>query len=347
LVSTHGSYSLPLTDRPCVCSARSGSGPFATLWSGQTVSRFGDAVHQIALAWLVLELTGSAAAMGAVLAAHLLPFIGFSLVGGVVVDRLPRLLVMLASDLARMAIVAVIAALVLLERVEFWHLLALSATFGAVEAFFYPAYAAAVPELVPAGLRPSANSLHQLSRRFARLLGPALGAGLVAGGGTGFAFALDSVSYLVSAVLVAQFVVKETRLGAHMVATGEAEEAARLAGIRVKRMKTLGLTLSGFLAGLGGLLLTAHLSSSNVTIAGGFLMSGIAAVLLGMTTIEVGKPNVAGTVVGTLIIGVLANGLTLMGAQYYYQDIILGLIILGSVGVSASQMMRAAFGVSH
>ena len=155
------------------------------------------------------------------------------------------------------------------------------------------------------------------------------------------------IVWTASAVLVAQFVVKETRLGAHMVATGEAEEAARLAGIRVKRMKTLGLTLSGFLAGLGGLLLTAHLSSSNVTIAGGFLMSGIAAVLLGMTTIEVGKPNVAGTVVGTLIIGVLANGLTLMGAQYYYQDIILGLIILGSVGVSASQMMRAAFGVSH
>ena len=155
------------------------------------------------------------------------------------------------------------------------------------------------------------------------------------------------IVWTASAVLVALFVVKETRLGAHMVATGEAEEAARLAGIRVKRMKTLGLTLSGFLAGLGGLLLTAHLSSSNVTIAGGFLMSGIAAVLLGMTTIEVGKPNVAGTVVGTLIIGVLANGLTLMGAQYYYQDIILGLIILGSVGVSASQMMRAAFGVSH
>lgn len=176
--------------------------PFATLWSGQTISRFGDAVHQIALAWLVLELTGSAAAMGAVLAAHVLPFIVFSLVGGVVVDRLPRLVVMLASDLARMAIVAVIAALVLVERVEFWHLIALSATFGAVEAFFYPAYAAAVPELVPVEQRPSANSLHQLSRRFARLLGPAFGAGLVAGGGTDVAFALDSMSYLASAVLV-------------------------------------------------------------------------------------------------------------------------------------------------
>jgi DHA3 family tetracycline resistance protein-like MFS transporter len=176
--------------------------PFATLWGGQTISRFGDAVHQIALAWLVLELTGSAAAMGAVLAAHILPFIAFSLIGGVVVDRLPRLRVMLASDLARMVIVAVIAGLVILERVEFWHLIVLAAMFGTVEAFFHPAYLAAVPELVPTDQRPSANSLHQLSRRFARLLGPAIGAGLVAGGGTGFAFALDALSYLVSAGLV-------------------------------------------------------------------------------------------------------------------------------------------------
>jgi MFS family permease len=176
--------------------------PFATLWSGQTVSRFGDAVHQIALAWLVLQLTGSAAAMGAVLAAQFLPFIAFSLVGGVIVDRLPRLRVMLASDLARMVIVAVLAALVALDRVEFWHLIVLAASFRAVEAFFYPAYAAAVPELVPAEHRPSANSLHQLSRRFAQLLGPAVGAGLVAGGGTGLAFAIDAVSFLVSAVLI-------------------------------------------------------------------------------------------------------------------------------------------------
>jgi DHA3 family tetracycline resistance protein-like MFS transporter len=176
--------------------------PFATLWGGQTVSRFGDAVHQIALAWLVLQLTGSAAAMGAVLAAQFLPFIAFSLAGGVIVDRLPRLRVMLASDLARMVIVGVLAALVALDRVEFWHLIVLAASFGAVEAFFYPAYAAAVPELVPAEHRPSANSLHQLSRRFAQLLGPALGAVLVAGGGTGLAFAIDAVSFLESAVLI-------------------------------------------------------------------------------------------------------------------------------------------------
>jgi len=93
-------------------------------------------------------------------------------------------------------------------------------------------------------------------------------------------------------------------------------------------------------------LLTANLSSSNADIADGYLMQGIAAVLLGMTTVEPGKANIFGTVIGAVMIGVLTNGLTLLGAQYYYQDIVLGLIILGSVSVSASFMTRAAFSVS-
>jgi ribose transport system permease protein len=64
-----------------------------------------------------------------------------------------------------------------------------------------------------------------------------------------------------------------------------------------------------------------------------------------MTTIQPGRPNVPGTAVGALIIGVLTNGLTLLGATYYIQDIVLGAIIIASVAVSASQMRRAAFGV--
>lgn len=176
--------------------------PFALLWSGQTASRFGDSVHAIALAWLVLQLTGSAAAMGVVLATHLVPFLVFSLAGGVAVDRLPRLRVMLASDLARMAIVGVLVALIALGSVEFWQLLVLVALFGIVEAFFYPAYTAVVPELVEPLDRPSANGLHQLSRRLARLVGPAAGATLVAAGGTAVAFALDAATYAVSAALI-------------------------------------------------------------------------------------------------------------------------------------------------
>ena len=159
------------------------------------------------------------------------------------------------------------------------------------------------------------------------------------------------VSILVIWMLLAAglmlFFIKNIRTGMHMVCTGESENAARLAGINVHRMKILGLLLSGAAAAVTGILLTSNLSSASPTIAGDFLMSGIAAVLLGMTTIEPGKANVLGTLVGALIIGTLTNGLTLVGAAYYVQDIILGLIILASVGISASQMMHAAFGVSN
>jgi MFS family permease len=176
--------------------------PFALLWSGQVVSRFGDSVHAIALAWVVLELTGSAAAMGVVLAANIVTFIVFSLAGGVVVDRLPRLRVMIASDLARMTIVIGVALLIVADRLEFWHLVVLSGAFGIVDAFFHPAYTAAIPDLVVGDDRSSANSLTHLSRRLARLVGPAVGATLVATGGTAAAFAIDSLSFALSALLV-------------------------------------------------------------------------------------------------------------------------------------------------
>ncbi len=141
------------------------------------------------------------------------------------------------------------------------------------------------------------------------------------------------------------FLLKQTRTGVHLVCTGEAEEPARLAGIRTDRMKLAGLCMSGCLAGVTGVLLTSSLSSSSPTIANEFLMTGIAAVLLGMTTVEPGKPNVIGTLVGALTIGTLRNGLTLLGAQYYVQDIVLGVIIILSVSLSASKFRKIAFSI--
>lgn len=162
----------------------------------------------------------------------------------------------------------------------------------------------------------------------------------------GYSFGIPNlVLWMAGATLFAYGLVKWTRTGAHMVATGEADEAARLAGIATARMKRIGLLLAGVFSGLMAALLAANLSSAAPNMAGDYLLYAIAAVLLGMTMFDPGKPNIPGTVFAALVLKVLGNGLVLMGAPYYIQDIVLGAIIIGSVAFSASAMKKAAFKV--
>lgn len=151
--------------------------------------------------------------------------------------------------------------------------------------------------------------------------------------------------WLVAIATAAFTLVKWTRTGAHMTATGEAEEPARLAGIATARMKRLGLMLSGLLAGVTAVLLAANLSSAAPNMAGDYFLYAIAAVLLGMTMFEPGRPNVLGTVFAAFVLKVLGNGLVLLGAAYYVQDIVLGVIIIGSVAFSSGIVKKAAFKV--
>lgn len=176
--------------------------PFALLWAGQTISRLGDSLHRIALAWWVLEKTGSAAAMGTVLVLSQIPLLIFVLIGGVVVDRLPRIRIMFIADLLCGAIVAFIAVFSWLGALELWHIYVASILFGFVEAFFFPAYQAVIPQITPADMLTSANSLNGLSQRMTGIIGPALGAALVASGGTSLTFGLDALSFFVSALFV-------------------------------------------------------------------------------------------------------------------------------------------------
>lgn len=141
------------------------------------------------------------------------------------------------------------------------------------------------------------------------------------------------------------FLLKFTPTGLRMLTVGQAAEAARLAGIPVARVKLLGLALSGLAAGIAAILMTSNLASAAPNSAGDFMLTSIAAVLLGMTMFEPGRPNVPGTLCGALTIGMLGNGLVLMGAQYYVQDIALGVIIVASVAVSSSFLKRAALSI--
>jgi ribose transport system permease protein len=149
--------------------------------------------------------------------------------------------------------------------------------------------------------------------------------------------------WLAAVAALAYALVKWTRTGAHLVATGEAEEAARLAGIPTRRMKLLALALAGLLAGLTAVLLASSLSSAAPNMAGDHFLYAIAAVLLGMTMVEPGRPNVPGTLIAAFTLKALGNGLILSGVAYYVQDIVLGLIIVGSVALSAGALGRAAF----
>lgn len=176
--------------------------PFALLWSGQTISRFGDSLHRLAVMWWVLEKTGSAAQMGLVTFFGLTPMLVFLLVGGVLVDRLPRLRVMFLSDVLSGVVVSALALLAYLQWLELWMLYIGVFLFGFLEAFFYPAYAAAIPEITPKELLPGANSLTDLSRQFSGMLGPSIGAIMIAYGGTPLALALDGLSFFISALCI-------------------------------------------------------------------------------------------------------------------------------------------------
>ncbi len=186
---------------------------FALLWGGQTISRVGDSLFYIAQMWLVLNLTGSALAMGTTAILTMLPRLIFQLVGGVSVDRYDRRWLMILSDAVRGIVVLVFALLVSMNQIQMWHVYALSVVFGIVSAFFEPAQGALLPNLVSKEELVAANSLSNLTQQMAQVLGPAIGGVLVAIPAVGIA----GVSFLNAASFAAGVVgLALMRLPAHL-----------------------------------------------------------------------------------------------------------------------------------
>jgi DHA3 family tetracycline resistance protein-like MFS transporter len=174
---------------------------YALLWSGQTVSVVGDGVYTIAIALEALRISDHASALAYVEAARVAPNALLLLFTGALTDRLPRRLLVLGANIARGAAVAALTVLVLAHALNLAELALLSAVVGAGDAFFYPAYRAIMPELLPADLLTQGNAFNSASQTVgASFLGPALGGLLVAVGGTSAAFAVDTATFVVSAL---------------------------------------------------------------------------------------------------------------------------------------------------
>ncbi len=176
--------------------------PFRLLWIGRTVSEAGDALVPLALAFAVLDLTGSAADLGLVLAALFTSRVVFIVAGGVWSDRLPRQLVMVAADVLRGVVHLVVAILFFTDAIEVWQLIVSAALFGAASAFFGPASSGLVKTIVAPARLQEANALLGISERAVQMIGPVLAGVLVTTAGYGVVFALDAATFAVSAVFL-------------------------------------------------------------------------------------------------------------------------------------------------
>lgn len=174
---------------------------FRNLWIGQAVSTLGDRLIVVALALYVTDI-GSPTDVGIVLAANMTPFILLLLLGGVWADRLPRQRVMVATDLVRFALHALLAALVLAGDVPIWQIAVIEALFGASMAFFRPAYTGLLPLTVPEEDIQAAQALTGITNTVGQFVGPAVATALVLGLGAGWAFAVDALTFLVSAAFL-------------------------------------------------------------------------------------------------------------------------------------------------
>lgn len=174
---------------------------FRLLFSGQLVSMLGSAVAPIALAFGVLDLTGSKSDLGFVLAANWVPQLVLILLGGVFADRLPRHFVMVGANAVSAASQGAIAVLLLTGTAKLWHLIVLQVLRGAAFSFFFPASQGLVPQTVPVAQLQRANVLFSMTRNGTTIVGAALGGALVAATSPGWALAFDGATYLGSALI--------------------------------------------------------------------------------------------------------------------------------------------------
>lgn len=139
------------------------------------------------------------------------------------------------------------------------------------------------------------------------------------------------VYYMVAVSALGYVILSKTVLGRQIYAIGGNEEAARLSGVAVAKLKMLVYVFSGFLSGIAGILICSRITSGNGTVASGYEMNAISAAVIGGVSMTGGSGSVLGMVVGAMILTIIQNSFDIMGVNSFYQDIIKGIIILLAV----------------
>jgi MFS family permease len=178
------------------------SSTFRKLWIGLALSLMGDFFNYIAMAWLVLSLTGSSLALGAVLMVQAVPRSILMLVGGAMVDRLSPRVAMAGSMVLRFVCVAPLAYVVITGHAQIWEAYVVSALFGVFDAFFYPAASSMLPQIVKDSELEAGNAVTNITRQVSLIVGPAVAGVVVAAFGTGWAFAGDAAFLVAGAAVI-------------------------------------------------------------------------------------------------------------------------------------------------
>jgi ribose/xylose/arabinose/galactoside ABC-type transport system permease subunit len=146
-----------------------------------------------------------------------------------------------------------------------------------------------------------------------------------------------SIWLMIILTLVAHIVTKRTPFGRHVYSIGGNERAAELSGVRVSRTKIIVYSISGFCSALVGLIIASQLVASHPLIGDGFELNAIAAVVLGGTSLAGGRGGMAGTIIGAFTIGVMNDGMVMLGVSSFWQKVIKGSVIVLAVIIDQVQ----------
>jgi MFS family permease len=295
---------------------------FMQLWVGQGISFVGDFVSTVALVILVVELSGSASAVGGLLVARLIPTLASPLVG-VLADRLDRRVILVASDFARA--ILILAAVFARDLIVLYALVFLM---GLARTFFNPTIRAAFPSVVGEGHLTRANAIINGTFSVSYAVGPALGGLLVSVMGVNAAFLLDAATYVISAVFLSRIPFPRPQAGSEAGFLQELRAGlAHLAGTRVP----LGIVIGAFLT-----ILTV-----NATVP--------AEVFLAKQTFDAGDTGYGllvslwggGMVLGSALIGFLGDRIRLV--PVYFLGIFVGALALSGTGLAPTFIWALIF----